>query len=1101
MRNWTTLVAAAFSLSLTQAALADDPPSIVEPARAQYGDFIETDTPVSVLGADDNGEGLLTYAWSATGPAPVGFAPDGTNAAKNSVATFGATGAYTLQVTVRDASGQTVTSSVPVYVSPRIKAVRIEPASAAFAAGSSQPFVSLGIDQFGAVARSSADGSLNASWSVSRGGGTIDATGLVHGDSLAGGPHTVSVFAEGHDATATFTLLNTRSIAGIAASADAYVRDGTSANTNFGTATTLVVKSTGAIGTNRISYLRFPLGMAPTSFLAARLRLYGSRTSATALTDSAWAVYHNSWTETGLTWNNRPPLDVKQGASVTITPTAGYYEWDVTDYLRPQTAAGAPSVSLAVAMDTQTNDAPDTFNSRQAGSNRPELRFLVADETAPTIEVPASASPAVVRSTTTQLSVRGADDGGEAALTYTWSTVGTPPAPVSFSINGTNAAKNTVATFSALGDYDLRVVIRDATGKTVASPVHVNVFETVTQVVIRPPNALVPVGGQYSFHAYGIDQFGNEIQYGHDGPLEGAEWSVSGGGTIVEAGSGARFEASTTPGGPFTVMAVFEGIAGTASVTVAATTRRILAPIGDTYVRDGASAGANFGTQTHVFVRTSDTAGQNNIGYFLFPISTVGKNVVSAKLRLFGYRSSPSPVFDTAYGVNANSWSETALTWNTRLPLAEEQSQLQVGTTFQFHEWDVTRWITARRAVNAPLATLAIKMDAPSGGPIDDFNSREALNTANRPQLVVTFMEDAAPVVVTPASASPSPVAGTTTRLSVLGGDDGGEGNLTYTWESVAGDVFWGNVTFSANGSNAAKDTTATFENQGSYDLRCTIRDAGGRSVTSTVHVEVEPTLTRIVISPDTAKVGPNETAGFVARGYDQFGRDTGSVDDPYLPASWSVSGGGTIDGGLFTAGPAAGGPFTITATAQGLYDTAQVTIVPTTTVTLGASADAYVRDGASASTNYGTATVLNVKKTATSGNNRIAYLRFPLTNVAADVTRAILRVYGSRPAYSADIFTGAHSVSSNSWSETGLTWNNKPARSAARLGGVVNLGPTAQYYEFDVTSFVHAQRAAGITSVSLALEMGLATDAGPDVFNSREATGNRPQLVVTSRP
>ena len=41
------------------------------------------------------------------------------------------------------------------------------------------------------------------------------------------------------------------------------------------------------------------------------------------------------------------------------------------------------------------------------------------------------------------LSVLGADDGGEPNLTYTWATTGTPPAAVTFSANGTNASKNT----------------------------------------------------------------------------------------------------------------------------------------------------------------------------------------------------------------------------------------------------------------------------------------------------------------------------------------------------------------------------------------------------------------------------------------------------------------------------------------------------------------------------------------------------------------------------------------------------------------------------------------------------------------------------------
>jgi len=45
---------------------------------------------------------------------------------------------------------------------------------------------------------------------------------------------------------------------------------------------------------------------------------------------------------------------------------------------------------------------------------------------------------------------------------------------------------------------------------------------------------------------------------------------------------------------------------------------------------------------------------------------------------------------------------------------------------------------------------------------------------------------DQAPTVATAAAASPAEVTGTTTTLSVLGADDGGQSNLTYTWSLLA---------------------------------------------------------------------------------------------------------------------------------------------------------------------------------------------------------------------------------------------------------------------------------------------------------------------------
>ena len=102
------------------------------------------------------------------------------------------------------------------------------------------------------------------------------------------------------------------------------------------------------------------------------------------------------------------------------------------------------------------------------------------------------------------------------------------------------------------------------------------------------------------------------------------------------------------------------------------------------------------------------------------------------------------------------------------------------------------------------------------------------------------------PTVATAASATPSPVTGTTTALSVLGADDGGEASLTYTWAATSKPSGAADPTYTANGSNAAKNTTATFSKAGSYTFQVTITDAGGLSTTSTVSVTVNQTLTSI---------------------------------------------------------------------------------------------------------------------------------------------------------------------------------------------------------------------------------------------------------------
>jgi hypothetical protein len=186
-----------------------------------------------------------------------------------------------------------------------------------------------------------------------------------------------------------------------------------------------------------------------------------------------------------------------------------------------------------------------------------------SDSLPPTIASPAAANPGTVTGTTTALSVMGADDGGEANLTYTWTTTGTPPAPVSFNPYGTNAAKNALASFIRAGNYTLQVTVRDAGGRTVTSSVAVTVAQTLTAIRVSPATATVPTGATQQFTASALDQFGNAMN------LQPAfTWAATGGGVISASG---LFTAGPVPGTGFGVSASAGGRSGAATVTVVAT--------------------------------------------------------------------------------------------------------------------------------------------------------------------------------------------------------------------------------------------------------------------------------------------------------------------------------------------------------------------------------------------------------------------------------------------------------------------------------------------------------------------------------------------------
>jgi hypothetical protein len=160
----------------------------------------------------------------------------------------------------------------------------------------------------------------------------------------------------------------------VAVAADAYVRDGSSANSAFGGAASLQVRQSTS-GNTRWTYLTFDTSAVP-SITRARLRLFGalSGTSSTSVQTAVYPSANTSWNEATLTWNNKPASGTSALASVTManSTTARWYEWDVTNYLRQEKIAGRHVVTL-VLKNTSPSTVNDAFNAKEAGSNAPQL--------------------------------------------------------------------------------------------------------------------------------------------------------------------------------------------------------------------------------------------------------------------------------------------------------------------------------------------------------------------------------------------------------------------------------------------------------------------------------------------------------------------------------------------------------------------------------------------------------------------------------------------------------------------------------------------------------------------------------------------------------
>jgi Calpain family cysteine protease/Bacterial Ig-like domain (group 2) len=80
-----------------------------------------------------------------------------------------------------------------------------------------------------------------------------------------------------------------------------------------------------------------------------------------------------------------------------------------------------------------------------------------------------------------------------------------------FSINATNAAKNTKATLGVAGTYRFTVSIADTAGLRTTSSVNVAVRQSLTSVTISPASIIISVGGTQQFIATAKDQFGRAL--------------------------------------------------------------------------------------------------------------------------------------------------------------------------------------------------------------------------------------------------------------------------------------------------------------------------------------------------------------------------------------------------------------------------------------------------------------------------------------------------------------------------------------------------------------------------------------------------------------
>jgi len=156
---------------------------------------------------------------------------------------------------------------------------------------------------------------------------------------------------------------------------------------------------------------------------------------------------------------------------------------------------------------------------------------------------------------------------------------------------------------------------------------------------------------------------------------------------------------------------------------------------------------------------------------------------------------------------------------------------------------------------------------------------------------------------------------------------------------------------------------------------------------------------------------------------------------------------------------------------------------------------DAYARGGTYAGQNFGSAAALLAKFDNTASNLRESFIKFDLNNFNT-INSAKLRLWGRLSTAGGPVNVNVLGAPDTTWNFATMNWNNRPITSGAALGSASLTSTAGKWFEFDVTNYLKAQKAAGQRYVTLVLK-GVTATSPYAVFNSSNAASNRPELRI----
>lgn len=453
-----------------------------------------------------------------------------------------------------------------------------------------------------------------------------------------------------------------------------------------------------------------------------------------------------------------------------------------------------------------------------------------------------------------------------------------------------------------------------------------------------------------------------------------------------------------------------------ASVTMPTTLT--LSPVMDTYVRDGGNANGIFGSSDQLQVKNDSAVGFTRNTFLKFNVSGLA-DAQSLRLKLTPYQVDGSATL--AYELmNDDTWTDQ-ITWNTQ-PSGSGNILSNVAG-FVVGQQRIVDLTAAAKAEAAGDGIFSLKISQPSQVAIFlGFHSKESASTNLRPVLEYTISQNY-PLPTAPTGLGA--VAPYYNQINLSWAATAGAASYNIRRASVSGGPYaliaTGVVTPSFNDTGRASQTT--------YFYRVSAVNGAGESansgeVSATTPLVLPPAapggVAAVGLSTNQISLSWQPSAGAISYNVRRATTSGGA----YTVVASGVTATNVIDGGL-----AVGAAYFYVVTAVSEIgespNSQEVSAATWPLLRLLPFADAYVRNGIYADTVFGNDINLTVKTdTNTADASRITYLKF---NVAA-----LSNVANIKLSLTPSQVDGASSLlyeawSNDSWSETGITWNNQP--------------------------------------------------------------------------